>query len=1389
MNNILGIDLGTNSIGWAIRDKSEKGNQIISNGVLTFDKGVGEEKGVEFPKVKKRTESRGKRRNYQAEKYRKWGLLEFLIQKEMCPLTIDELDEWRKYQKGKKRKYPQTDNFINWLRFDFNGDGKPDFHLLKGDKHESYYLFRAKAVSDNLNDKNIFAENPHILGRVFYQLVQRRGFKGRDEEEAKTMLLGSEKNGTPGRNDIAEYIEKYKTLGAALYNFQIDTGNRIRQRYNLRKDYESELREICRIHNLDNDFYKKLWKAIIWQRPLRTQKGLIGLCTYEKNKRRAPVSHPLYEEFRTWVFINNLKIKAPEGWVQEEYLKEKIYPLFYKSSNDFKLSSILTQLRKDGGKMNSKFKENTNTKVLSVKLLNQLQDVLGEDWKETYKWEDIYNRDAQPSKKNSNGEYTIEDIWHVLYTFDSEEKLKEFAENKLELNEENSKKFSKIKLQQGYATLSLSAIKKILPYLRKNFLYSKAVYMANLPKVMGTNDISDNLISYFAEEIDTIFKQIETEKEQNNIVNGLIKEELIAEGDYILENNRELDISEINLIDKKIKEVIGEKTWEYFDEQEKNKTKNYVASHFKEFLKKPFQVRKNAFLEQPRLHQQIFNYLQETYDIPDKSIKYLWHPSEQEKYPNADEYNQISIKGKTLFIKESVLEKYLHKNSNAEIEAVSLKLLGNPEPISKGFKNPMALKTLYKLKYLLNYLLQTNQIDENTKVVVEIARELNNANQRKAIERWQTQRERENQSYREIIEEINVECQTNLDINNENLIHKIRLWEEQNHQCLYTGNIISKCDLLDGNKYDLEHTIPASMSFDNELKNLTVADTHYNRNIKKKLMPSQLPNYNDNTTIEGNVYTSIEPRLQPIKDKVKHFEELHDEWLKKTKYASTKEVKDACIQRRHFIKFDLDYWRKKLDTFTIEEYKVGWRNSQLRDTQIMTKYAVPYLKTVFNRVDVQKGNVVNNFKEIYKVKLPFEKKDRKKNSHHAIDAAILTLIPSASYREKILEKYNWEKDNHTGKIYHEEPKDWNGFKTSHILDIEDEILINNLKEYRTLTPTYKKVRKRGVIYRNDDSSLRWAKGDSIRGQLHGESLYGAIKQPKRDEKDKIIFSDEGKMLLEDKISLVIRKPFLYKKDSNSPGFKTLNEIEKVIVDKALYKIIDNQIQEVIDSGGSFKSAMDKGIWMLNKRGEKVNKIRRIRCFESLKHTTAVKVHKHSFQSDKEHKQSTYAQNGENVFCLFYKGEVKGKEERAINIIGIFDLTKLNITDEKEFYEIPLFNSIEKRKTKIPLYHILKSGQKTIFYRDNIEELKELSMKEISQRMYKMYQFESDGRIKLKHHLISGSNTDIKKEHKELASFDFENYSPLLRLRSQGWNFAIENKDFTMNLDGTLKFKF
>ncbi len=58
MAKILGLDLGTNSIGWAIVEENEQGCNLIDKGVDIFQEGVAREKGDEKPMAKIRTDAR-----------------------------------------------------------------------------------------------------------------------------------------------------------------------------------------------------------------------------------------------------------------------------------------------------------------------------------------------------------------------------------------------------------------------------------------------------------------------------------------------------------------------------------------------------------------------------------------------------------------------------------------------------------------------------------------------------------------------------------------------------------------------------------------------------------------------------------------------------------------------------------------------------------------------------------------------------------------------------------------------------------------------------------------------------------------------------------------------------------------------------------------------------------------------------------------------------------------------------------------------------------------------------------------------------------------------------------------------------------------------------------
>jgi CRISPR-associated endonuclease Csn1 len=1379
MEKVLGIDLGTNSIGWAIREiNTGLENQITNKGVMTFDKGVAEDKSGEHPMVQKRTESRGKRRNYQAEKYRKWNLLECLINNKMCPLTIDELNEWRYYKKGTGRKYPQSPKFIEWLRYDFDGDGKPDFERLGYSKHESYYLFRALIVDKSKT--NIFKTEPNIIGRVMYQIVQRRGYNdGQNIDEAdfeelsKTIMKGGGEAGAIGVDKIVPFIEKYKTLGAALYFLQKENNNvRIRKRYNLRSHYENEIREICRIQGIDH-LFQFFWGAIIWQRPLRGQKGLVGICTFEKNKRRCPISHPLYEEYRTWVFINNLNIRPIEegektsGNQQKQNLRDVlhgiVYPQFFKVATDFKLSSIAKALNKAGYEIGARFSE--DTKVVSFSFLQKMKEIFGDDWPEVTGWHELLNRKPKAKK------YNIEDLWHLHFTKSDNKTTNEtsydflvkFAANSLQLDTPKSESFAKLRLQQGYATLSLSAIKKILPYLREGFIYSEAVYLANLHKVLGVGELSEDVITHFSEEVKKLIDQTRVERKLVQSLNELISDHLNSETRFGMEASYQLDDDDRNDISRKLEEVFGKRSWENLNKSEQEDAMKFVGEKYLAFLRKRIHE-KGAFERLDRIHDKIFNWLKLTYDIPDDRIKYLWHPSEQESYPSA-----------------------IEKDGNL--------YLGSPEPISKGFKNPMALKTLHKLKHLINYLTKTGKIDADTRVVVEIARELNDSNKRKAIERWQRDREKKNDSYKKRIDEINEETNSNFNREDKNLIDKLRLWEEQSERCLYTGKTINCKEILDGGKYDNEHTIPASMSFDNELKNLTVADKKYNQQVKGKRLPAECPNYESEYVLDGVTYPSILATLQSVFgkitvtqkkvngrtvvkrnfEKVEQLENQYEEWKSKT--SEDKETKDNIIIRRHLIKMDLDYWRYKLNTFLISEYKTGWRNSQLRDTQTITKYALPYLKTVFNKVEVQKGNITSDFRKIYKIQHRLEKKERTKHSHHAIDAAVLTLIPTAAVRDKILLRYNEAKETDRG--YHESPRNWPSFHTQQILGIEDDILINYQAQHRTLTPTYKIVRKRGRVQyvKEKLSNGKWqfklnkdgqkipliAKGDSIRGQLHKESFFGAIKI-------------KGELSLVERYSIT--------------SFTSIADC-KNIVDLAVKALVENTLHVRMQEGLSFDQAKSEPIPFDN--GKTV--IKKVRCKVAagrgyLTPEKALEIRQHAYPSKHEYKNSVYAQNDQNTFCLYYELEENGKVHRAFRILGLFELAKLGLSKESDLYLDNYYNKFETGKgekmRQLALTYIIKNGLRVIFYKEHIEELKDLNRLELLKRIYRVYKFNSapSDYVYCQNHLEARNNDALGKGDNEL---DFEKYQSRVFLTASKLTAAFEGKDFEIFPDGDLRW--
>lgn len=1418
MGRIIGLDLGTNSIGWAIREGErfereqfskqfkdcllDLDNEIVDEGVVIFQKGVGEGKAGEFSLAAERRKSRSKRRLYNAKRYRKWALLKILIDAGMCPLTMDELrlwsvGNWRRFDGKKKnlgRVYPiGNEEFQKWLAFDPSYFGKKDVSENGRPIRKNPYDLRFELICGE--EENEFTKKQKI-GRALYHLVQRRGFKSSRKIGKSTYAENEELEKRKQENPDFQIT--------MLAKEKLDNKERFRASGVIQRRYfEDEFYSICDKQKVNRELTQKLYKAIYFVRPLRSQKGLVGNCTLEKGKARIPISHPKFEEFRALTFINNLKRREAGTQTYEaipiSMKKQILEELFFRKLTSgknkgkvnlntyFKFDEIIEKYS-EGGKYEFNYKNKPN--ISTCPTIAALMNVFDEEWQDKFivdeksygiNWDGLsVNYTVKYGKKTGEmRSLKVDEIWHLLFDYiqtkDKVEELETFTKNVFGFDDDKAEKFSAIDIPQGYGSLSKSAISKILPLLQCGFIYSEAVSFANLKKVLGNKfETNKELVKKIIS--DTIRETGKT-KEKLNIVNGLIQY-FFAGSNGNRAKGVDSHIKEMAAQDTadKLKKYFGDSDWNKKSENQQRKWEDEILKLYLKFLegkqvkeeKASSRLNKNPeidYYKLPRVDEVIKQRLKATFDLSDERLKYLYHPSDIEIYPKSKREVKVRIDG---------LEQWVPQ-------------LESPQPPSKGWKNPMAMRTLHELRRLLNYLLRAGKIDHDTKVVVEMARELNDANKRWAIQTYQRYREDENKEFAKAIVGVAKEKYPNLDENNvENInkvrlwweqvenseevykqikalkedVQKYRLWKEQECLCMYTGEVINLADLFDGTQTHFEHTLPVSDSFDNSLANLTVCKAYFNTHIKKDKIPTQLDNYSQDI----NGYSAIEPRLKKWQNKILHLKNLIDDNKVRTKKAQDPEIKKGLIQRRHLLQFDYDYWKKKVDAFTVRKIPNSWKNSQLVDTQIISKYARAYLKTVFNKVDVQKGAIVNNFKKIYQIK-GNEQKDRSKHSHHAVDAATLTLIPGSARREAILKEYYTALGNNSK--FHTKP--YKNFATSHILDIESHVIINHVIKDKTLTATFKNIRKRG-------KTTGWiAQGDSIRGKLHKETFFGAIKALDRNECGFPI-KENGKYKIrknpktgEDEIWIVSRKAITDVKIDKGL-------IKDVIVDQLLKQHIQKQLDDGVEPSA-----------IVDFNGKPIRHIRmRVKAgIGYLSKQKAIAIKDHAYPSKHFHKREVLTQNEENYLFLLYEGiNEKGKTIRSYRILNLFDIAQLGIKHINEIKDEPEFQTIVKGKLLLQLKVILKSGNRMIFFKKNKDEITDSNA---LLRLYKLFKFNEMGSpfLYFQHHLEARSDAEIEKPE---STFDDSKYQARLMLVLDKINCLFEGIDFEVKPDGKILFK-
>ena len=406
MGLTLGLDIGPNSIGWAVIHPEE--NNIVSTGVRVFPEGVenyGRGGSQESKNVSRRV-ARGTRRQHQRFKMRRDNL-------------IFQLSKLGMYSKSNSQAF---------------------YHL-------DPYEIRSRGVSKKLS----LIE----FGRALYHINERRGFlsnrKAGDSEDSK---IYNTKDDRIVITDTEKAIvdSGFSTLGQYLFSLNPHEQRR-RSRYTLRKMYINEFELLWSKQAeyyadiLTESVKDKISGTIFFQRKLKSQKDKLSKCTFEPKKRVSPKSSPTFQNYRILEQVARLRVttetRKADFLTQDERTK-LIEMLNKKNKMTFKQVAKLLNISGDVSfnLEHEKALRGNNTFYELAKIFRN------EKW----------NKFKQDEKN---------EIWHTLHFSDDPEWLKQYAINKWLLSTEDAEKLSKITLEKDYCRLSHKAMTKIIPFLEK----------------------------------------------------------------------------------------------------------------------------------------------------------------------------------------------------------------------------------------------------------------------------------------------------------------------------------------------------------------------------------------------------------------------------------------------------------------------------------------------------------------------------------------------------------------------------------------------------------------------------------------------------------------------------------------------------------------------------------------------------------------------------------------------------------------------------------------------------------------------------------------------------------------------------------------------------------
>lgn len=445
---ILGLDIGVASIGWACIECDPSDNhrplRLLAAGSHIFEPGTEGsqsdiERGKDVARNQVRRTARLMRRQIWRRARRKRLLLRLLIEHDLLPAAPSplkrpqEIDEYLKaFDAGLRERWLKDAPHVDQLRLP--------------------YLLRAAAAERKVER--------HDFGRALYHLAQRRGFLSNRRADARKKDDEDKGKVKQAIGELAQRVAAHTPplLGAYLASLDPDE-QRLRGRWTSRKMYEDEFAALWEAqsghHALTDEARAAIHKAIFHQRPLKSQKNLIGRCSLMPDQPRAPIAHRMYQRFRVLQTMNNLQIVPPDGAPRPptaEQREKLLSTLLVGGDLTFAKARSLLKLPR-GTTFN--LERGEETRFVGHRTDHKLREVFGDDF------------DGFPEHDKDR---MVED----LRSFRLPEPLERRGRRRWGLDADRAKAFAAINLEEGYAPLSLAAISRLMPDLERGVPYATA---------------------------------------------------------------------------------------------------------------------------------------------------------------------------------------------------------------------------------------------------------------------------------------------------------------------------------------------------------------------------------------------------------------------------------------------------------------------------------------------------------------------------------------------------------------------------------------------------------------------------------------------------------------------------------------------------------------------------------------------------------------------------------------------------------------------------------------------------------------------------------------------------------------------------------------------------